>query len=71
MVRGKFDVKKGSSGDPQFAINTAGSLNTQTELLLQSSRYAVTQLNEKFTSHDNQNVITIHSAVVLVRPVNC
>ena len=49
-MRGKFDVKKGSSGDPPFAINKAGSLNTQTELLLQSSRYAVTQLTEKFTN---------------------
>jgi hypothetical protein len=49
-MRGKFDVKKGSSGDPRFAINTAGSLNTQTQLLLQSSRHAVTQLTEKYCS---------------------
>jgi hypothetical protein len=49
-MRGKFDVKKGSSGDPRFTINKAGSLNTQTELLLQRSRYAVTQLTEKFAT---------------------
>jgi len=49
-MRGKFDVKKGSSGDPRFAINTAGSNNTQTELWLQSSRYAVTQMTAKSTN---------------------
>jgi len=49
-MRVKFDAKKGSSGDPQFATNTAGSLNTQTERLPQSSRYAVTQLTEKLTT---------------------
>lgn len=49
-MSGKFDVKKGSSGDARFAINTTGSLNAQTELLLQSSRYAATQLTGKSTT---------------------
>jgi hypothetical protein len=54
-MRGKFDAKKGSSGDPRFAINKAGNLNTQTELFLQRSRYAVTQLTEKFTTFMTTN----------------
>lgn len=71
-MRVKFDAKKGSSGDPRFAINKAGGLNTRTELLLQSSRYAITTADCKiYHFHDDQIFTITDTAVVLVQPVNC
>jgi hypothetical protein len=72
-MRGKFDVKKGSSGDPRFAINTAGSNNTETELLTANFTLCSHTDDCKIHQfHDDQNVIIIiYTAVILVQPINC